>query len=82
MYILSVKDTKSDIYGQPMFFPTVGMAIRSFQDALADNQNAISKHPDDYNLYTIGQWDDNIGKITALDTPVLAAEGRQHKPKT
>lgn len=77
--VVSVKDRLSDIYSQPMYFPTEGMAIRSFQDALGDSQNAMSKHPDDYDLYVLGTFDDQLGQFTNERQPRQIAIGKQLK---
>lgn len=51
LIVCSVKDRLANVYSHPMYFATEGQAIRAFQDALADPQNSMSKHPDDYDLY-------------------------------
>lgn len=81
LIIVAVKDNKASVYSQPMYFPTTGMAIRSFQDALADNTNAMAKHPDDYDLYQLGEWDDLSGVfINEKNGPKVIAQGANHKP--
>lgn len=80
LIVVSVRDKLSDIYSQPMYFPTQGMAVRAFQDALKDPQNNIQKHPDDYDLYQLGEWDDTTGAFKNETPPKLIAQGSQHKP--
>ena len=42
MIVVSIKDRAADAYGRPFYVPSVGVAIRSFQDevnrAAEDNQ--------------------------------------------
>ena len=39
------------------------MAIRSFSDAVQDQDSAFNKHPEDYSLWEIGEFDDQTGEI-------------------
>lgn len=77
--VCSVKDRLANAFSQPMYFATEGQAIRAFQDALADPQNSMSKHPDDYDLYRLGTWDDNLGRFTNDEQPTQLALGKQLK---
>ena len=76
--ILSVKDRMADAYGRPIFVPSIGVAIRSFQDELnrAADDNTMYKHPDDHDLYHIGTFDDDTGKLTSIE-PTQVAIGKQ-----
>jgi hypothetical protein len=41
-----------------------GLAIRAFQDNVnAEQENNISKHPDQFTLFKIGEFDDATGEI-------------------
>lgn len=56
-----------------MFMQTVGICIRSFTDEVnrpADN-NDYWKHPEDYDLYHIGEYDDEAGKIGEVPRRLL-----------
>ena len=80
LVVASVKDRLADVYSQPMYFATEGQAIRAFQDALADTQNAMSKHPDDYDLVRLGSFNDTTGRFTNVELPTVLAMGKQLKP--
>jgi hypothetical protein len=79
--ICTVKDRAADAYGRPMFVPSIGVAIRSFSDEInhknADNQ--LYNHPDDFDLYELGQFDDNTGLFTLHEQPKLLSLGKQVK---
>lgn len=79
--VAAIKDRLADCYAQPMYFPTEGMAVRAFQDALADSGNNLSKHPDDYDLCKLGTFDDATGRFTNVEIPTVLALGKQHKPQ-
>jgi len=63
LVLCSVKDRAADAYGRPMFVPSVGVAIRSFSDEVnrKDQENQLFNHPDDFDLYELGEFDDNTG---------------------
>ena len=63
--IFSLYDTKAKAYGQPFFSPTTGLAIRNLEDAVSrDKESSLARHPADFVLYEIGDFDDSIGKIS------------------
>jgi hypothetical protein len=55
--ICTVKDRAADAYGRPMFVPSAGVAIRSFSDEINRNNadNQLFNHPDDFDLYELGE---------------------------
>ncbi|QCQ85082.1 nonstructural protein [Blackfly microvirus SF02] len=71
--VCSVFDSASRLYGQPFFVPALAAAVRSVGDetnrAAADN--ALYQHPEDFELYHIGDYDDSSGLLTAVCPVVL-----------
>lgn len=69
--IFSIYDSKAEVFNTPIFLATEGQAIRIFDDMVNDeDKNAdIAKHPEDYTLFTIGEFDANNGKLEPLNTP-------------
>lgn len=67
--IFSIRDSKGEIYGQPFFQKTAGEAERSFKSLVQDEKSMVSKYPEDFDLYYLGEYDDLTGKIKSLDTP-------------
>ena len=82
--ICSVKDRAADAFGRPMFVPSTGVAIRSFSDELnrSDADNQLYNHPDDFDLYEFGVFDDNTGLFDLHDQPKLLSLGKQVKLPT
>jgi len=68
MNIYTIYDIKANAYLTPFFLPTDGMATRTFADCANDPQHQFGKHPEDYILWKIGNYDDAIGIITPLET--------------
>ena len=80
-FICTVKDRAADAFGRPMFVPSTGVAIRSFSDEINRNNadNQLYNHPDDFDLYELGQFDDNTGLFALHDQPKLLSLGKQVK---
>ena len=81
LVLCTVKDRAADAYGRPMFVPSVGVAIRSFSDEVnrQDADNQLFNHPDDFDLYELGEFDDNTGLFALHEQPKLLSLGKQVK---
>lgn len=78
--LVTIKDQAVDAFQPIASVRAEGEAIRSFQDALNNPQNAqLHAHPDDFNLYLVGYFDDQTGAIEPLATPKQLALGKQLK---
>lgn len=79
--IVAVLDRAADAFGRPLFVNAIGQAIRSFQDEInrPAPDNTMNSHPEDYDLYHLGEYDDNTGRITSLDEPKQIAIGKHFK---
>jgi hypothetical protein len=79
--ICTVKDRAADAYGRPMFVPSAGVAIRSFSDEINRNnaENQLFNHPDDFDLYELGEFDDNTALFSLHEQPKLLSLGKQVK---
>lgn len=79
--LCTVKDRAADAFGRPMFVPSTGIAIRSFSDEInrqADD-NQMYNHSDDFDLYELGEFDDNTGLFILHEQPKLLTLGKQVK---
>ena len=83
LVLCSVKDRAADAYGRPMFVPSTGVAIRSFSDEInrADADNQLYNHPDDFDLFEFGEFDDNSGVFEIHEQPKLLSLGKQVRIK-
>ncbi len=64
MKVFSIYDSKAMAYTRPFFVQTHGLARRMFADLANDTQHEVGRHPGDYTLFYIGNWDDQTGFIT------------------
>ena len=62
--VYTIFDTASGAAMRPFFSQGDGAAIREFSDLAVSADHPIGKHPEDYSLFRIGQFDDN--KITLI----------------
>ena len=78
--IVSVKDTAAQAFGRPIFVPTVPVAVRSFRDEInrPDSKEDMAAHPEDFELYELGSFDDSTGEILVIE-PRLVARAKDLK---
>lgn len=81
MVVCSIRDSAADAYGRPFFLPSVGVAIRSFIDEVnrPSEDNQIYQHPEDFDLFELGSFNDADGRFELHDVPKQLALGRQVK---
>lgn len=77
--LVALKDRAVDAYAPIMTVNTRGEAIRSLRDAMRDTNAPISRHPTDYELYALGNYNDATGEIVPFETPELLARAEDHK---
>lgn len=62
--VYAVQDAKAGMFNQPIFLLSDGEALRAFLDACQPGQESmLSKHPEDFNLYYIGEYDELEGSF-------------------
>ena len=65
--VFAVLDVKTGVYSHPYFMPTTGAMMRAWVDHVNSQNSAIGKHPEDYVLFCLGDYDDSKGQfINAL----------------
>lgn len=84
LQVVSVLDVAAQAYGRPAFVPALGAATRSFSDEInrrpGDGQsNVMFDHPEDFQLFHLGVFDDGSGRFEMLDMPVLLLHGSSCK---
>lgn len=69
LHAYSIYDRKALVYNAPFFSVSDGSAVRSFSDLANDLQTTVGRHPGDYVLFRVGDFDDQSGKLL----PITAA---------
>jgi len=62
----SIFDKVALTFAPPFFMPNVGMAVRAFGDDVVRPNSQIGVHPQDYDLYHVGAFDDATGEMISL----------------
>jgi len=80
MKIYAVRDNATEQYGNAMFMVGHGQAIRSFTDEINNkaNDNMLNKHPADFDLYHLGEYDTDTGEFDTVRPIRLAIGKDQH----
>ena len=61
-------DSKSSSYDRPCYSSNKGTAIRDITDLLKED-NKYSRHPSDYVLFEVGEFDSTTGLVVSYDAP-------------
>lgn len=77
--VCAVRDRAIDAFMQPMFVQATGQAIRAFMDECNRADSPIAAHPEDYDLYLIGEYEENSGLLVACTPPKMLAIGKDSK---
>lgn len=71
--IYTIRDVKSNIFNTPFVQTHKIGALRQFEQLVRDPQSMISKYPADFQLYEIGEFNSQDGRISSHDVPVFIA---------
>lgn len=67
--VYSVYDSKVEAFMQPFFMKTDGEALRSWMDIVNEKSSVFAKHPEDFTLMKLGEYDERSGKFSNEATP-------------
>lgn len=74
--ICSVRDSAADVYASPFTSQNINTAMRDFAHACRDQQSQLSKNPEDFALYLLGEFEDDTGILIPV-APKLVANATQ-----
>jgi len=57
--VFCLQDIKAGFFMQPFMFPSTGQAVRAIMDLCSEPQTTIARHPADFILWQIAEWDDS-----------------------
>lgn len=77
--VFAVSDIKAGAFMAPFSAASAGLAVRMFQDAVANRDSVFHRHPDDFVLFQIGTFDDLTGELVAT-SPVNLGYARSYMP--
>lgn len=70
--LFSIFDKKAAAYSPPFSAPTRGAAVRMFSDVASDPQSMVCKHPEDFQLVIVGDFNPDSGAVEGVKMEVLA----------
>lgn len=68
--LFCVYDSQTTMFGPPILGINKGDVIRQFTVLVNDGQSQFSKHPMDFALFEIGDYDESTGSIAPVAVPV------------
>jgi len=74
-FLYTIYDTATSVHNRnmgPMCLLSDGEALRMFKDLVEGPDNDVGKHPEDYNLIRVGEWDDVKGTLKNEANETLA----------
>lgn len=69
--VCAVRDRQTASFGLPVVTVTTGVAIRSFIDQVNQDGTQFNQHPEDYDLYQVGEFDDVNGTLIPAELKKL-----------
>lgn len=75
--VCCMRDVRAGLYWNPVFVPSIGAAIRGFEDEVnrAAEDNTMYKHPQDFELFHLGTFDTESATFELFERPRSLCEG-------
>lgn len=81
LHVIATRDIKTDAFGNLVTTPHVGSAIRAFADScqgkIQNGDPTLAMHPEDFELYQLGWYDDTTGELS--NEKIQIAVGSNYK---
>lgn len=75
--LCAVRDIKAEAFAPPFVVSARGMALRMFSDWCSDPKTMIGRHPEDFQLYQLGYFNESTGFIEVFTNMVLIGMGAE-----
>ncbi len=69
--IFTVYDEKAAVFLPPFVVPTLGLAKRAFGDCINSSEHQFGKHPGDYSLFLLAEFEDTTAEFFIKDKKSL-----------
>lgn len=67
MKLYTIRDNKVEAYLPPFVAANPGTAMRMLVDDAKNPNSMLGKHPSDFELFEIGEWNDVMGMVNPLE---------------
>lgn len=61
--VYAIRDVRTQAYLKPVFLQNEAVLDRALRDGLGDENSLFSHHPEDYQVFYLGEYDDSSGKL-------------------
>lgn len=65
--VFSLFDSKAAAYASPFFMLNEQSAVRELSDLVNEPTSKVHRHPEDYTLFELGEWDDGLGEFRTFN---------------
>lgn len=79
--VFAVFDSAVKTYARPFLMQSTQQAVRAFGDLANDSSTEVHKHPQDYTLFEIAEYDEERGCYENLQTPHSLGVAIEYKKK-
>lgn len=82
--VFAIYDSKAKAFMVPFFQASVATGMRAFTMAVNDPNTVLYKHPEDFTLFHLGSFDDELGRFVPLPQPAslcMAPAVKESKPQ-
>lgn len=79
--IVVIRDAGAKVYSVPQFVASVGGFVRAFGDQIkaGAKDDQLAAHPEDFEAFHVGTYDDNTRRFEFFDTDVSICRGVDYK---
>lgn len=63
MQLFAIRDNKVEAYNSPFTAANYQVAIRMVTDTASDTNTMFNRHPEDFEIYHIGEFDEKTGIV-------------------
>lgn len=78
-FLVAVHDRKANSFSGVTPVPSLEVGERMYSDLLCNGGDVIGRHPEDFELYHLGFFDPDTGKVDGLDIPSFVANSEEVK---
>jgi len=73
--MVAVFDKAAGAFSPPQFCPAAGVACRQFEDVVNGEESIFTRHPEHFELYQLGVFDDSNGSVDCSTAPFILVNG-------
>lgn len=81
LLVFSAYDVKLEAYLRPFYCQTKGEALRLWMDTVQKTDHPFNKHPEDFCLFELGEFDEKTGTFNNAHAPISHGNALQYVEK-